>query len=345
MSVGVVIPVYNRARTVLATLDSVASQTLPAKRLVIVDDGSTDRSVDTVRQWIARHAGSLDVTVLEQSNRGPAAARNLGLQQIADCEYVIFLDSDDTWPADLLKHLVPSLTADPGVAAVSSDRRQIDTGTEVVYDNLEAIAENPVRWLIQHGAGVASCTLLRIAAVVAVGGFPEDLITGEDTEFFLQISQQGRWAHTSQVAVDFSRPPIPKPGEALAVSRRQIDNRRLWALVYDEFLDSRHGRVYRRDPAIRQLMRQRWLGAAHELIRNGRSRRDWNKCYWKSLRWAPWHLGLGWKCLRRSVADLLMLTGRNQDLAPTSNATAAAYRHASLGSAVVPAPPVSSSPA
>src|SRR4051812_17872649 len=93
--VAVIIPLYNRATTVLHTLSSVANQTAPPQRVILVDDGSVDDSVATVNQWIATSELPWKVTLIRQQNQGAGAARNRGLAEIDDCRYVAFLDSDD----------------------------------------------------------------------------------------------------------------------------------------------------------------------------------------------------------------------------------------------------------
>lgn len=86
---GVVIPTYNRADLIAATLQSVLAQEQPAARIIVVDDGSTDDTVARARAFAPA------VTVLEQTNAGPGAARNRGIDAADDCDYIAFLDSDD----------------------------------------------------------------------------------------------------------------------------------------------------------------------------------------------------------------------------------------------------------
>jgi hypothetical protein len=85
-----IIPCYNRADLVARTLDSVFAQEFPDQEVLVVDDGSTDGTLDV----LARYGGRLKV--LHQANKGPGAARNMGLRE-ARGDYVAFLDSDDLW--------------------------------------------------------------------------------------------------------------------------------------------------------------------------------------------------------------------------------------------------------
>jgi glycosyltransferase involved in cell wall biosynthesis len=90
MLFSVVIPTYNRLSLLQRTLASVRRQSHADFEMIVVDDGSTDAT----REWLASNGGSL--RVVEESNRGPGAARNIGAQE-AQGEYIAFLDSDDLW--------------------------------------------------------------------------------------------------------------------------------------------------------------------------------------------------------------------------------------------------------
>jgi len=88
MRFSVLIPVYNREEYVRQAIDSVLSQTFSDYELIIIDDGSTDRTPDVLRSYGAR------VKTIHQENRGGNAARKVGAAQ-AEGEYLAFLDSDD----------------------------------------------------------------------------------------------------------------------------------------------------------------------------------------------------------------------------------------------------------
>lgn len=86
---SVVIPVYNRAVSLLATLESIEKQTFRDFEVLVVDDGSSDGSVAAAESFSF-------VKVLCQQNSGPGTARNRGISE-AQGEYIAFLDSDDLW--------------------------------------------------------------------------------------------------------------------------------------------------------------------------------------------------------------------------------------------------------
>lgn len=91
----VVVPVYNRAEIVGASLDSIAAQDVRPLRLIVVDNNSTDGSLEVVRRWAGQHSGEgLTVDILGEKRPGAAAARNRGLREV-ETPYMMFFDSDD----------------------------------------------------------------------------------------------------------------------------------------------------------------------------------------------------------------------------------------------------------
>ena len=114
--ISVVIPLYNKAGSVLAAVGSVLRQSFADFELIVVDDGSTDDGGSVV-------AGVEDprVRLVTQANAGPGAARNRGLAD-ARGEYVAFLDADDEWEPEFLALAVAALDRDPGSGAWVSGR-------------------------------------------------------------------------------------------------------------------------------------------------------------------------------------------------------------------------------
>lgn len=101
--ISAVIPTYNRENTIKRCLDSILNQTYPIFEIIVVDDGSTDKTVDIIEK---EYAGR--VTVFRQKNKGAQAARNAGIR-MAKGDYIAFLDSDDEWLPDKLKLQVREL--------------------------------------------------------------------------------------------------------------------------------------------------------------------------------------------------------------------------------------------
>lgn len=93
-TVTAIIPTYNRSEFIQDALLSVTSQTHRVNEIIVVDDGSTDETENIVHNF--RRSCPIDIRYLYQENRGPATARNHGIQ-LAESKYIAFLDSDDLW--------------------------------------------------------------------------------------------------------------------------------------------------------------------------------------------------------------------------------------------------------
>lgn len=94
--VSVVVPTYNRARSIREAVESILAQTYPAYEIIVVDDGSTDDTPEILAGYGDR------IIVIRQENRGVAAARNAAIRQ-ATGEWIGFLDSDDLWYKDRIE--------------------------------------------------------------------------------------------------------------------------------------------------------------------------------------------------------------------------------------------------
>ena len=110
--VSVIIPLYNKARYIKRAVQSVLNQTFENFELIIVDDGSTDESLEIVR-------GITDdrLRVIQQANAGPGAARNRGMDESSG-EFLAFLDADDEWTPHFLERTVLVLKEQPECAMV-----------------------------------------------------------------------------------------------------------------------------------------------------------------------------------------------------------------------------------
>lgn len=115
--VTVVIPAYEREVMVVETVRSVQAQTLPVAEILVVDDGSTDRTAEV--------AESLGVRVIRQPNQGVSVARNTGIRE-AGQEWVALLDSDDLWEPGKVEAQWNALRLRPEVGLLFTDRLHFD---------------------------------------------------------------------------------------------------------------------------------------------------------------------------------------------------------------------------
>lgn len=176
-SISVVIPVHDGERYLAAAIASVLAQTCPPTEIIVVDDGSTDDS-----GVIARAYGD-PVRLVRQSNRGPAAARNAGIQQ-ATGDILAFLDADDLWVPDKLTRQVEMLCSDPAYEAVSGHIENF------LSPDLDATQCQSLAQAAQQGGNIhVGALLIWRTAFVRVGYFDEQWRQSEFVDWWGRAQQ------------------------------------------------------------------------------------------------------------------------------------------------------------
>jgi len=120
-TIGCIIPSYNHAKYIPDAIRSVLQQTLPPERLVIIDDGSQDNSVDVVRTF-----NDPRIHLVEQKNQGAHVALTRGIELSKDCDFISVLNSDDRYHRDRFARCAAYLERHPGAELVCSRIRLID---------------------------------------------------------------------------------------------------------------------------------------------------------------------------------------------------------------------------
>ncbi|MGH6787005.1 MAG: glycosyltransferase family 2 protein [Novosphingobium sp.] len=186
--VSVVIPVFNNALTLAATLASAAAQTHRALEIVIVDDGSSDASAEVAAAFCAREPRA---RLERQANHGVAAARNRAIA-LARGEWVAPLDADDIWHPEKLARQLAAAARAPAAGWVVCGSRDIDAADRVWRDGARTAPRGQVflRLLAHNFIDNGSVLLFRREAALAVGGYDEDRrVQGcEDMIFQLRLA-------------------------------------------------------------------------------------------------------------------------------------------------------------
>jgi glycosyltransferase involved in cell wall biosynthesis len=261
--VAVIVPAFNRARTIGRTLDAVAAQTRAPRRLVVVDDGSEDDLAGAFEAWRDRARPAFPSELVRQPNAGAAAARNHGLALVGDAPLVAFLDSDDAWPPDLLERAEAALAHRPDAVAASADQLLEDPGgARGEPRSLRDLPANPVRWMVERDAGIGSCTVARTPAVRELGGYDEAFPTGHDALLFLRMATLGAWTHAPGAPVRMGRGAGRASGDDDHLHRSLANPEHVWAEAYERFLAEEGGRAWMPHRRAAELLAARWRRAA-----------------------------------------------------------------------------------
>jgi hypothetical protein len=238
--VSIVVPVFNRREQVISAVDSALAQTFGDLEIIVVDDGSTDRTPDTLAT-LRPQAKLLRLP----ENRGPSPARNVGTA-IARGEFVMLLDSDDELLPEAIARHVGVLDRHPQAVMSYSRLRQNTAFATILPDEPPPtdLGARIVQIMDGQFAGLFSSCLIRRVALEAIGGCDESLATSEDTDLFVRLAPLGPFVF------------IP---ERLTVRNLLPDRYSLkappgdvgWNAVIDKLLASEHGDLVR--PHLGQL--------------------------------------------------------------------------------------------
>jgi glycosyltransferase involved in cell wall biosynthesis len=188
--VSIIVPVYNAETTLPDTVDSIQRQTFQNFELIVIDDGSTD---DTL-EWL-RRVRDPRLQVFSYANEGLAVARNRGIERSRG-EFISFIDSDDLWTPDKLELQLQALRQQPEAALAYSWTAFVDEHGDFLFAKEASRHEGDVYAELLRHCFVASGSniLVRRSCALAVGGFDTALPAAADWEFCLRIAARWRFA-------------------------------------------------------------------------------------------------------------------------------------------------------
>jgi glycosyltransferase involved in cell wall biosynthesis len=195
-AVAVVVPLYNYEHVVGEALESVAAQSLADLELVVVDDRSTDGSLDAAAAWLTAHASRFVTVTLARNrvNEGVARTRNAGFA-IAEAPLVFPLDADNVLEPDCLERLADRLRGSAASAAHPTLRHFGDRSKR-----RRARPWSPER--LARGNYIDAMALIRKSAWAHAGGYRKGAFTGwEDYELWCRFVEHGLWSEAVPEAV------------------------------------------------------------------------------------------------------------------------------------------------
>jgi glycosyltransferase involved in cell wall biosynthesis len=195
--ISVVIPALNAERFINEAIESVQAQTMKVSEIIVVDNGSTDRTAEI--------AATLGALVVKEQRRGLSRARNAGISHSTQ-QWVALLDSDDLWDARKIEHQWAAVQACPEAGLVACYFRVFEDNSIILEVSEEAAKQ---RWTDYHGSVIVndycryfpriekdffprflpSCSdaLLRRDVFSTAGMFDEAVSYNEDFEFFMRV--------------------------------------------------------------------------------------------------------------------------------------------------------------
>lgn len=196
MTFAFVIPVYNCEKFLAETLLSISSQVEKPDEVIVVDDGSSDRSVEIAK--------SFGVKVIEQKNAGAAVARNVGVQS-SSCDWILFLDGDDIALPERLKKVKEKALDNPSLNLIANDEYEgnDESGWYIKhlynhYDPSGDLYQQLLRGCFLSTSAVA----IKKSLFVKVKGMDSQLRSAQDYDLWLRVAPHAKF--------EFIKEPLSK---------------------------------------------------------------------------------------------------------------------------------------
>lgn len=222
--ISVIIPSYNAAPTIEETLRSIMNQSFIDLEILVINDGSDDETGE-----IANRLAKEDkrIRVFSYPNEGVSVSRNRGIQ-LAQGEYLSFIDADDLWTSNKLEAQYEALKIHPQASVAYSWTDNIDGKGNIVQKGIRTQASGYILPellqvnLLQNGSN----PLIRRSAFETVGGFDESLLNADDWDMWLRLAQHYEFALVPEPQVLYRRSETSKSSRVLRMeqnARRVID--------------------------------------------------------------------------------------------------------------------------
>jgi len=289
INISVVIPLYNKESTVFDSIQTVLSQKHQPHEIIIIDDGSTDNSLEE-----ALKVKSSLVKIYSQKNAGVSSARNFGISK-ASCEYIAFLDSDDKWSENFLLVICGLINKYPDADVFATRFKQIYTNGKV-KKSISFFDENVKDGLVfnyfervSQGAKLINSSSLVVTkvAIESVNGFPEGINSGEDILTWARLACKYRIALSSDECVEVEVP-------------MNVNDRSLRTHKFDDevgrYLQKLLGHVECENKVYFQKYLSHWYEMRTIIFLQERHRVVAAKYWFKMLKYAPFRLRV-WQML------------------------------------------------
>ena len=248
---SVIIPTYNRTSFVTKAIDSVLRQSFDDYEIVVVDDGSTDKTRQALQRYGER------ITVLHQANSGVSAARNRGISN-ANGKWIAFLDSDDEWKENYLARQLEHIRSNPNVIAFITNAINIHPGsvshTHFTNTILKRFGvrtfvriQRPFRAImdhLEHSHWYLQSMAVRRDVLLRIGLFDTALTIAEDLDVIARLALEGEFGFNKEVLVKVYR--RTEPTSNLAAARGSMQACKCFEKVFEHLRKDRRLRFMER---------------------------------------------------------------------------------------------------
>ncbi|MGE5472597.1 MAG: glycosyltransferase family 2 protein [Ignavibacteriales bacterium] len=199
---SVVIPLYNKEPHIQRTINSVLAQKIQDFEIIVVDDGSTDNSVEVIKRFKEQR-----IRLIKQKNAGVSAARNRGIKE-TKADLIAFLDADDEWTPSFLETVLRLREKYPEAGAYVTAYEKCDVKGKRLRPSYKKIPPAPWEGLLSNYFLIASLQEMPISTsaicipksvLTEFGGFQEGLLVWEDSELWGKIALKYKIAFSHEM--------------------------------------------------------------------------------------------------------------------------------------------------
>jgi glycosyltransferase involved in cell wall biosynthesis len=201
--ISIIIPAYNSEKTIKRTVESILNQSFSNFELIIINDGSNDSTLDVISSIYDSR-----IKVFTYPNAGANVGRNRGIN-LAEGEFVSFIDADDIWTQDKLQSQFQALQDNPEATVSYSWTDYINEEDEFVVTGTHITANGDVyeELLLTNFLENGSNPLIRKDALIELGGFDESLSAGQDWEMWLRLATKYKFVAVPKVQILYRLSP------------------------------------------------------------------------------------------------------------------------------------------
>jgi glycosyltransferase involved in cell wall biosynthesis len=183
---SIVIPAFNAEKTIIDCLDSVEKQTFRDFEVIIINDGSSDRTGDLIAEFSL--SSSLKIMTLNQNNLGVSVARNGGMS-IAKGLWIAFLDADDEWSSNKLLRQYEIITANPEIDFLGTTRND-EIHSKFYFKKFDYLNKISYKILFYKNFFVTPTVIFKKSILEEVGYFDPNKRYFEDCNYWIKICHQ-----------------------------------------------------------------------------------------------------------------------------------------------------------
>jgi len=192
ISVSVICPTYNAENFISKTIESVINQTRSVSELIVVDDGSSDKTVSVVRKIFSNCDKAIRTKLICNDHKGPGHARNSGIR-IAKSEWIAFLDSDDIWHKKKIEEVFNEISieenSDINFLCHNEERINIQKSISIINCSERYKSSSTLKkQLFWTNLFSTSAVVCKRDLLLKYGLFDENLLSIQDYELWLRLS-------------------------------------------------------------------------------------------------------------------------------------------------------------